>query len=201
MERSDFLERKRIIEGKLTILKEIEPRYFDFIIKWRNDKALNVYINQPFVLTLEKQMKWYENYYLNDNSQMLYVMIDKEKDIPFGTMGYVSYDEIKNICISARLMAGDIRYQGSPYLMEGLLLFFDYLYYGMGIETVYSHVVCDNVSSLRLQKRLGLVKNEGKIYFPERLHDSNLPMVEIIGNLERYELGKSKILKLLEGIL
>lgn len=194
------MERKKTIAGKLTILKEIEPEYFDFIIKWRNDEKLNKYINQPFKLTKELEMNWYAKHYLNDNTQMLYVMIDKEKNIPFGTIGYVEYDDEKDICISARLIAGDIRYQGSPYLIEGLILFFDYLYHDVGVKVIYSHVVSDNFPSLRLQKRLGFVEND-VAYFPERLHDSNFPMVEIVGNQKRYEIAKEKILKLLNGIL
>lgn len=91
------MERKKTIAGKLTILKEIEPEYFDFIIKWRNDEKLNKYINQPFKLTKELEMNWYAKHYLNDNTQMLYVMIDKEKNIPFGTIGYVEYDDEKDI--------------------------------------------------------------------------------------------------------
>ena len=64
------------IEGKFVILDELQPKYFKYIIKWRNDPELTRYLNQPFKLTMELQTKWYEEKYLNDKSQGLFVMID-----------------------------------------------------------------------------------------------------------------------------
>ncbi len=190
-----------MLSGNGVILQELSAKYFPEIITWRNDKELNRYINQPFELTMELEEQWYRESYAHDNTQKLYVMLDREKNIPFGTMGYVNLDLEKKLCISARLIVGNREYQGSPYLIEGLLLFFDYLYNVVKIETIYSHVVKENLASLRIQKRLGFVENEGQIIFPERLHDSAFPMVEIVGTKERYEAGRKKVMKLLEGIL
>lgn len=187
--------------GKKVILTELEPKYFADVIRWRNNPELNKYINQPFTLTMELEEEWYRKTYLRDDTQVLFVMLDKDTGKPFGTMGYVDYDSDKHICISARLMAGEQEYQGSAQLIEGLLIFFDYVYHKLGVERIYSHVVIENKASLRLQKRLGLVPHDGEPYFPERLHDSSFPMVEIIGTPETFDAGRAKILKMLEGIL
>ena len=57
------------LEGKLVTLEEIEPKFFPYVIKWRNDPKLNRYLNQPFVLTEELERKWYEEKYLPDDTQ------------------------------------------------------------------------------------------------------------------------------------
>ena len=195
------LNRTKIIVGKKTLLTELEPKFFKYVVKWRNDKELNKYINQPFILTLELERTWYEQKYLGDPTQMLYVMIDKSNERPFATMGYTDYDEDKKICISARLLAGEREYQGSVHLIEGLFLFFDCVYNRLNVNTIYSHVVRENLASLRLQKRFGLFENTGEPYFPEYLKASQFPMVEIIGTRETFEKSRSKFEKFFNEVL
>ena len=181
-------------------MTEIEPKFFDCVINWRNDEELNKYINQPFKLTMELETNWYEKNYLNDTTQMLYVMVDKANNKPFATMGYTDYDADEKICISARLLA-DRAYQGSIHLIEGLFLFFDCVYNRLNVEKIYSHVVRENLASLRLQKRFGLFENTGLPRFPEYLKASKFPMVEIIGTRGTFEASRSKIEKFLNEMI
>ena len=183
-------------------MTELEPKFFEYVVKWRNDKELNKYINQPFVLTLELEKNWYEQKYLNDPSQMLYIMIDRVTNTPFATMGYVDYDADEKICISARLLAGERKYQGTSNLIEGLFLFFNHVYNGLKVETIYSHVVRENLMSLRLQKRFGFFENTSDSpRFPEYLKASSFPMVEIIGTRETFEMSRKTIEKFLNEML
>ncbi|MBQ7478821.1 MAG: GNAT family N-acetyltransferase [Selenomonadaceae bacterium] len=195
------MDDRTMLTGHRTILTEIEPRFFGNLVQWRNDKELNRYINQPFELTMELEERWYREVYCEDDSQMLYVMLDRATQNPFGTIGYVSFDAQRKTCISARLMAGERKYQGSPCLIEGLVLFFDHLYNDLGMETIYSHVVRENLASLRIQRRFGFRESEGPARFPEHLNDSVFPMVEIVGTRTRYEAGRRKVMELLEGVL
>jgi len=194
------LNKDKIIYGRKVILTEIEPKFFEPLIKWRNDTELNKYLNQPFVLTLDSEKIWYEQKYLNDSTQMLYIMLDKENEKPFGTMGYVNYDEKEKICISARLIAGKREHQGSVHLIEGLYLFFKHLYEDLKIQTIFSYVVKENIQSLRLQKRFGLFENPNPPKFPERLKDNALPMVEIVGTPETFKKSVVKVEQFLNSL-
>lgn len=194
------MNRIKNIVGKKTVLTELEPKFFEYVVKWRNDSELNKYINQPFVLTLELEKNWYEQKYLNDPTQMMYVMLDKETEKPFATMGYTDYDADEKICISARLMAGEREYQGSVCLIEGLFLFFDCVYNRLNVDTIYSHVVRENLMSLRLQKRFGLFENTSAPRFPECLKASKFSMVEIVGTRETFESARNKIEKFLNEL-
>ena len=74
-----IVERNLVIEGKYVRLEEVCPKYFPKVIEWRNNPENNRFLNQPFKLTMELQQKWYEEKYLNDLTQGLFIIIDKEK--------------------------------------------------------------------------------------------------------------------------
>ena len=133
------------LEGSTVMLDEIRPEYFPYVIMWRNDKNLNRYINQPEELTPEKELNWYENIYLNDNTQGFMIMTDKESMKPFATLGWTDYDPVKRQCIRGRLMLCDSCY--ALKLMEGTLILSDYLY--EFVDVIYSHISTSNKRSLR----------------------------------------------------
>ena len=91
------------LEGQNVYLAEVEEQYFPYIIAWRNDPLNNRYLNQPFLLDMEKQRAWYERY-LSDSAQGLLVVVDKQMDTPFATMGWTDHDIEERVCITGRLL-------------------------------------------------------------------------------------------------
>ena len=91
--------RKLRLEGNTVYLEEAAEKYFPYIIAWRNDPLNNRYLNQPFLLDMEKQRAWYRRY-CSDPTQGLLVVVDKQNDTPFATMG---------ACLSATDVIGGVR--------------------------------------------------------------------------------------------
>ena len=155
------------LQGISVTLDEIQPKYFPYVIHWRNDKELNRYLNQPYVLTMENQTKWYEEMYLKDDTQGFMVMIDKKTNTPFATLGWTDMDLIKNQCIMGRLILGNSSFGNSGVFLESFFLLADYLY--SFVDVVYIHVGLENKKALRLNKILGFLPNDGKIQYPNEL--------------------------------
>ena len=82
--------RKLRLEGNTVYLEEPAEEYFPYIIPWRNDPLNNRYLNQPFLLDMEKQRAWYRRY-CSDPTQGLLVVVDKQNDTPFATMGWTDH--------------------------------------------------------------------------------------------------------------
>lgn len=186
--------------GKFVILKEVQPEFFKYIIEWRNKPENNRFLNQPFKLTLKLEKKWYEEKYLNDMTQGLLIMIDKENNIPFGTIGWTDYDKEKNICIAGRALVGNYDYRGSKEMTEAYLLFQDYMYDEMQVKTAYIHVVDENVKVISLNKKWGYVPNKGVIRFPNELLVNGMRQTEYCRTYEQYEKAREKIIKILESL-
>ncbi len=167
------------LNGHMVCLNEVTAEYFPYIIAWRNDPVNNQYLNQPFHLDMEKQRAWYEHY-MADDTQGLLVVVDKENDTPFATMGWTDYDAERHRCITGRLLVGDRRYRGSDHFAEATLLFADYVYDTLGVDVCYAHIVRENAASLRYHEKYGFRRNEGEMQFPEERIVNGMEQVEYL---------------------
>lgn len=191
-------DRCLVLEGKYVRLEEVQPKYFPYVIEWRNNSENNRFLNQPFKLTMELQTKWYEEKYLKDFSQGLFIMVDKNNDTPFGTIGWTDYDPNEKICIAGRALVGNPDYRSTKEMTEGYLIFQDYMYEKMNIEFSYIHVVNENKKVISLNKRWGYVPNVGTIRFPNELLVNGMHQTEYIRSFEQYDRARKKIIKILE---
>ena len=191
------MERNVRLEGEYVIVEEVAPKHFEKIIEWRNNPENNKFLNQPYKLTMELQQKWYENY-LQDETQGLFVFIDKLTCRAFGTLGFTDYEKNEKILIEGRALVGELEYRGSKELTEGYLLVNDYLYEKYDISTMYIHVVDDNKKVISLNKRWGYSLNYGEIRFPKELCVNGLIQSEYLRTRETYNFIRTKIKNILE---
>lgn len=191
--------RELYLEGNTVYLVEVKEKYFPYIITWRNDPINNRYLNQPFLLDMEKQRAWYQRY-CTDYTQGLLIVIDKQNNLPFATMGWTNYISKEKICITGRLLVGDRHYRGSPLFVEATLLFADYMYGAFGVEICYAHIVRDNIASIRYHEKYGFQQNMGAIRFPNELLVNGMQQVEYTRTKEAWISAREYVVKKLHNI-
>lgn len=152
----DKVKNPLCLEGKYAVLDEIAPKYFSYVIEWRNNPELNKFLNQPFVLTEELERKWYEDVYLKDDTGFM-IMIDKASGTPFGTLGWANLDLEKRRCTGERLILGNQNFRVSAAFWESGIILNDYLFQYVDIK--YGHVVIGNTSAVRYGNMYGGVEN------------------------------------------
>ena len=183
------------LEGKLITLEEIEPKFFPYVIEWRNDPNLNRFLNQNFVLTMEKEQSWYEKIYLPDESQGFLIGIDRESGKPFGTYGWTDLDISKRRCIIGRLVVAE----ENRYPLQALEMAFlvgEYLY--QFTDEHFCHVVKENRRAIKFDKFTGFVKNDASIQYPEDTRVNGMELVELNRSRDQFKTAQKKFLKLLE---
>ena len=180
----DKLKNPLRLEGRAVILDEIQPKYFPYVIEWRNNPKLNRFLNQPFELTMELETNWYEKKFLHDNTQGFMVMIDKETMIPFGTIGWTDFDSAKRRLISGRLILGNSHYAHQPAFLESSIVLDDYLYNFVDIQ--YCHVVKENRKALHFDTFRGFAENKGEIQYPHELFVNGMEQIEFYRTKEMY---------------
>ena len=180
-----------ILEGNTVILKEVLPIYFPYVIEWRNNPELNRFLNQPFVLTMELEQKWYEEKYLPDPAQGFMIVIDKKSGKPMGTQGWANMDFVAKKCTGERLILGDRNFKGAPSFLESFFTLGDYLY--QFVDVMYAHVVKQNKHTLNLNFMLGYKINDGEIQYPEELFVNGMEQIEIYRTKEMYQTAKTRI--------
>ena len=182
--------------GDIVILEEVSPKYFDYIIRWRNDEENNRFLNQPFSLNLERQKQWY-HHYTQDNTQGLLIMIDKQSHEPFGTVGWTNLDLNLKRGISGRLLVGNHKYNASKQLIEGMILHSDYMHEALGLEEIYVHVVKENKKTISFNKKLGYQENLNECKYPKELFVNGMNQIELFRKKNDYYIARNKILKLI----
>lgn len=178
------------LEGKTVILEEIAPKYFPYVVEWRNNPELNKYLNQPFVLTEEKERDWYENIYLNDDTQGLMILIDRETGTPFGTSGWTHMDLAKKQCIAGRSLIGNLEFRSSLPSVECGVILSDYLY--SFVDTMYCHVVTENRKVIALNKHGGYAISTADIKYPEECLVNEMTLTELFRTKEMYKRANKK---------
>lgn len=179
------------LEGRAVILEEVSPKYFPYIVEWRNDPALNKFLNQPFKLTLEMERKWYEEVYLPDDRQLLWVIIDKATQTPIGTTGHTHMDFEKRRCIGARTLLGNQKFANQPAFLEGFFVGSVHMHGFADVQ--YIHVVKENRKALQLNKFMGFVPNDGEIQYPEELFVNGMEQIELYRTKEMFYETRQKI--------
>lgn len=191
---------KRNIEltGRFVILKEIQPEFFKYIIEWRNNPELNRFLNQPFKLTMKLEKQWYEEKYLNDMTQGLFVLIDKKNNVPFGTLGYTDYNSKEKICVGGRALIGNSNYIGGKEFNEAVILFNDFLYDDLNVEIIYVHIGINNKKIISWNKKMGFMKNTNNICFENKLNVNSIEQEEWYRTKAGYKKARIKIVNLLK---
>ena len=190
--------RELCLEGNAVYLAEAAEKYFPYIIAWRNDPLNNRYLNQPFLLDMEKQRAWYRHY-CADPTQGLLVVVDKQNDVPFATMGWTDHIPVERICITGRLLVGDRRYRGSPLFAEATLLFAEYMYGAFGVDACYAHVVCENTPSIRYHEKYGFHRHQGSARFPDELTVNGMKQVEYVRSKEDWAAVRQTVVRRLSN--
>ena len=171
-------KRNTIIDGQMVIVEEVQPKYFEKIIEWRNNPEFNKFLNQPYKLTMELQQKWYEKY-LEDFTQGLFVVVDKQNNKPFATIGYTDYDSVEKVLISGRLLVGELEYRGSKEWREGFAIVTDFFFKVLDVKTIYAHVVESNIASMKWHRKWDFIENTGCIKYPDELIVNGMKQIEL----------------------
>lgn len=181
------------LEGKTVVLEEIAPKFFTYVVEWRNNPELNKYLNQPFILTEEQEHEWYETVYLKDDTQGLMIMVDKKNGAAFGTCGWTDMDLKEKRCIGGRILRGDDSYKGTAVFYESFFVLADYLY--QFVDVMYAHVVNDNISSLRFHEKIGYTLHPSGFQYPKERFVNGMEQVEFSRDREQYFMFRGKMMK------
>ena len=184
------------LTGSFVILKEITPDDFDVVIKWRNNPELNRYLNQPELLTLDSQQRWYESY-LMDKTQILYIINDIKTGEAIGTVGGSNIDYEQKTMDFGRLVFASQPHKFGPHYIETIKLFLDYFVDEMGLNPIYSYVFPENKSALSFDQKIGFVINNPPDY-PENCTLKGLPLIEMVLTQESYVEALKKINQIFE---
>jgi RimJ/RimL family protein N-acetyltransferase len=194
-----MLKKNITLSGMSVLLRGVNETDFERLVAWRNDPEINRYLNQPYALTMDLQARWYHEKYL-PSSDLLFVFVEKRTGQRIGTLGLNDFDPDRRRAIAGRLLIGAKQYRGSFELLEGNLLFYDFLFDVLHVLRVYCHIVQGNKKAIALDSRLGFVDSDPAA-FPERCQAHGRELIEMVNEKARYEEKKRELRPMLEHFL
>lgn len=147
-----------MIIGEKIILREIEEKDLDLIVKWRNDPEILRWLFSYLPLNKVKQMKWYEKY-LNDYTQQTFMIEAKEEKTPVGTVGLTNID-YKNQKAELTVIIGEKEYWGRGLGEEALNLLVKFAFNEMNLRKIKALVFSDNEKAIKLYEKGGFEEEE-----------------------------------------
>jgi RimJ/RimL family protein N-acetyltransferase len=168
------------------ILRAIEEKDFDLLFFMINDPDIE---NQTggwhLPVSSSEQKQWIATYRNTDNNIRLMVELSNGK-----TIGMVSLTDIdwKN-----RTAEINYKIHVSPEdrikndIFNGTLALLNYAFNELGLNCVYVRIIASNISSLKLQDKLGF-KKEGEIR--ERIYKNGKFHNQIVASLLKSEFGE-----------
>jgi RimJ/RimL family protein N-acetyltransferase len=195
-----MLNKSVALLGTSVVMRGVDRTDFASIIEWRNDPENSRYLNQPYKLTMDLQTQWYTERYL-PSDDLLFVFVERCGGNRIGTLGLNDFDPAQRSGIAGRLLIGDKRFRGSFELLEGNILFYDFLFEVLHLERVFCHIVQGNRKAVALDSRLGFHPTEGPPVFPHYCHVHGMELVEMVNTRESYRQSREAMMPMVEHFL
>jgi len=132
-----------------------------FTHKWHSDKALYQTLVGPFRdVSLEAEREWLQNktkYSLQEVNLMICL---RENNQPIGTISVREIDGISRKGHLTGIFIGETEQRNKGYGTEALHLMMRHCFYDLGLNRVWTYILEENQSSLKIFKKCGF-KIEG----------------------------------------
>jgi len=122
-----------MIKGKKVILRPVEERDLQLIVRWRNDPQNRRFFFSPFLINPGEQKKWYEEL-LADRNRVVF-MIDNLEGKTVGMVAIVDIDWRNQACELGQGIL-DLNERGKGYYEEAMTLIIKYAFQELNMNRI-----------------------------------------------------------------
>lgn len=124
-----------MIKGKKIILRPVEERDLDLLVRWRNDPANRRFVFSPFLINPGGQKKWYEQLLANPNKVLF--MVDTVEGKTVGMIGADHLDWRNQECEGGPIVF-DPDERSFGYAEEAITLLIKYTFEELNMHRMYT---------------------------------------------------------------
>jgi len=163
-----------MIKGQKVILRPVEERDLELIVRWRNDPANRRFFFSPFLINPGGQKKWYEDLLADRNRVVM--MIDTLEGKTVGMVALSNIDWRNQECEGGQFIIDpDERLHG--YGEDAARAIIKYAFEELNLHRIYAFCYPFNQAVISLIKKLGF-KEEGvlrqSVFAGGKFHDKVL---------------------------
>lgn len=144
-----------ILCSERLILRGIEEADTDKIVKWRSLPSVYKYFKSPHVITEKEHLKWFRTNYQFDHNRFDWMCIEKTTNCEIGVFGIKKSLNLDSQIIVEVSYLLDAQAQHKGYAQEAIEVLAKYALEELGAQRMVAEIHRDNLSSLRLVKKMG----------------------------------------------
>lgn len=136
------------LKGEKIFLREMTTDDAEFIVKWRNDPAIQKWMFNQDIITIEGHLNWFEK----RENRIDYMICEVESGNPIGTVNFINIEYKR---AEAGKMLGDKNYWGGGYAKEAFILWLNIGLNELGFDEIYVKTMSHNKPNIGLNRKLG----------------------------------------------
>lgn len=148
-----------MIENKVHLIP-LDEEHIEMVRVWRNNQDIRKFYFSWQMISKSQQKKWYERY-SNDDSQVVFAIIDNSSKEFIGTIALYKIDHFHQNAELSTLI-GNKNYWGKGIATEALRLLCRYAFCEMNLNKIYTYVLKTNMASIKKNENNGF-KIEGTL--------------------------------------
>lgn len=147
-----------MLKGERIILRAVERRDLDRLLKWRNDPEARRFVFSYLPISMDEEEEWFNRYLRQDRNKVFIVETEGK------AIGYILISNIdhKNQNAEIGIHIDEVEYQGKGYGTDAMRTLLRFLFYEMNLHRVYLYVHDYNERAIRFYKKMGL-REEGAL--------------------------------------
>ena len=142
------------IKGKNINLREIGESDLPKMVEWRNKDRIRKCLFNQELITLEKQKKWFKDYYLNKDDDKIFI-IEAKDSIPIGTIALKDLDSENGKAEFGRMMIGEDEYLGKGFAKDATMTLLNYAFNKMNLKKLHLETLTGNKGAICLYEKYG----------------------------------------------
>lgn len=159
----DIFEKKSRIDTPRLFLRPMTETDSALIVSWRNllvQEAYSVFLNRK-KLSIKKHLAWFNSQRYN---RVDYVICEKSKGNPIGTVHFKKIDELRGIAEAGKII-GDFSYRKRGLAKEAFAVWLKFGFEDLKLNRIYILTDIDNIANIKLNLKLGfkVIQQEKKI--------------------------------------
>lgn len=146
-----------MIRGEKVGLRALEESELDILLKWRNNPNYRQYFREYRELNMTTQKKWYDSKVINDNSTIMFSIIELETKELIGVCGLCYINWINgNADLSLYIGKNDCYIDNEGLAEETCKLLFKYAFDELRLNKVWTEIYLIDNLKIALYKKLGM---------------------------------------------
>lgn len=148
------------MRNEIITLRSIEKVDLELIRAWNFDPIISKYFSPRLPISLDEQLKWYENQTSSNSKKKLIIELNETKEA-IGMLGIMNLDFLNKNC-EVGITIGNNNFEGKGIARQAITLVLDFLFKQFDMHMVYLNVLESNSRAIRFFEKMGFNK-KGKI--------------------------------------